>query len=172
MVKIESTLIIQNYNFSGVNETFPDQGAPERYSSDSKCPNSQSSLYTNSDSCKPWNPSGSDILHQDWSFPIFLVDKPEKMEDLRSKCYEEFNSPINGEARDWPLCAVELKSHMIAAVDTKTCQRRNNLINPFSPILICDPMGDQNIFHLSGANFDPSKVIIKLIADIFSTKII
>ena len=44
---------------------------------------------------------------------------------------------------------MELKSHMTAAVDTKTCRRRNRLVNPFSPILICDPLGDQNVYHLN-----------------------
>ena len=47
---------------------------------------------------------------------------------------------------------------MTAAVDTKTCQRRNDLVNPFSPTLIWDPMGDQNIFHLNaGTELDLTK---------------
>merc|ERR1712066_626393 len=67
----------------GVNETVLeyDLKAPEEFSGDAKCPNSHSSLYkdsTTEDSCgagknNPWNPVGSSILLEDWSFPIFFV---------------------------------------------------------------------------------------------------
>ena len=50
--------------------------------------------------------------------------------------------------RSWPLCAAELKSHMISSVDTTTCLRRNSFTNPFSPTNFCDRMGDRNVFHM------------------------
>ena len=86
---------------------------------------------------------------EDWPFPIFLVDNQTMVHTLIHECYKKFNEPRGEEPREWPLCAIELISHMIAAVDTKTCQRRNDLINIFAPTLVCDPMGDQNIFHLN-----------------------
>ena len=138
----------------GVNESLSLLEKPQKYSSDSTCPNKPSSLYSEA---RNWNPEGSNVLFEDWPFPIFLVKDTEKVENLVFDCYEKFNKPKNDVARNWPLCAVELKSHMSAAVDTKTCQRRNNLINPFSPVLVCDPMGDQNVFHLDGQNVDWSQ---------------
>jgi len=150
----------------GVNETFVeyDLKPPTSFSGDSKCPNSHSSLYSDGsvESCganpnNPWNPFGSGILLEDWSFPIFLIDNPKSVQELILECYER-NKPLLDEPREWPLCAVELKSHMTAAVDTKTCRRRNRLVNPFSPILICDPLGDQNVYHLNiGSDVDESK---------------
>jgi len=150
----------------GVNESFVeyDLKAPTTYSGDSKCPNRYSSLYSSAseESCgsksRSWNPNGSGILLEDWSFPIFFIDNSESVRDLLIDCYERNKPvPVSNEPREWPLCAVELKSHMTAAVDTKTCQRRNNLMNPFSPVLICDPLGDQNVYHLNINNEDMSK---------------
>ncbi len=135
-----------------VNESIAILEKPTRYSDDSSCPNAVSSLYQHPDdkACKvgdayAWNPAGSDILLEDWPFPIFYVASPEKVDFLLNDCYERFN---NKEPRDWPLCAVELRAHMYSAVDTTTCQRRNRLINIFSPTHVCDPLGDQNIFYL------------------------
>ena len=140
----------------GANDTIDYLNAPEEYSDDAKCPNSPSSIYKGTDQAcpkqsKPWNPTGSGILMEDWSFPIFLVDNQTMVDKLIHECYEAFNKPHDdgGQPRDWPLCSIELLSHMIAAVDTKTCQRRNDLINIFAPTHVCDPMGDQNIFHLN-----------------------
>ena len=110
----------------GVNNNNPMLQAPEQHSDDSKCPNSMSSLYKNTaQACparsQPWNPAGSEILMKDWSFPIFLVDNQTMIEKLVN-CYKDFNSGT-GESQSWPLCAIELISHMIAAVDSKTCHR-------------------------------------------------
>lgn len=125
---------------------------PSKYSDDVQNPSAESSLYAKE---QIWNPWGSGILMEDWPFPIFLIKDHDKVQFLIKDCFEKFNQPDDqGQARSWPLCSVELKSHMLASVDTKTCQRRNNLINPFSPVLICDPMGDQNIFHLNPQNVD------------------
>ena len=79
-----------------------------------------------------WNPNGR------LAFPIFLVDNQTMVDKLIHECYEAFNKPHDdgGQPRDWPLCAIELLSHMIAAVDTKTCQRRNDLINIFAPFML------------------------------------
>ena len=138
-----------------INQTDPSD-RPERYSDDNACPNSISGLYQHPDdkACdpqeNPWNPAGQNLLLEDWPFPIFFVTDEDKVNFLVEDCYERFN---NKQPRDWPLCAVELQSHMFSAVDTATCQRRNSLVNPFSPTRICDPMGDKNVFYLLNEEF-------------------
>ena len=132
---------------------------PNSFSDDSTCPNQDSSMY-GKQACQKseWNPFGTGILQEDWPFPMFLIDNSEKVDDLID-CFEKFNKPNEDESpKTWPLCAAELKSHMISAVDTKTCLRRNELTNPFSPTRFCDPMGDRNAFHLAHQeNFKDSK---------------
>lgn len=44
------------------------------------------------------------------------------------QCFEKHNLPINNQ-NDHSLCALEMKSHMYAAVDSKTCIRRTILSN-------------------------------------------
>jgi nicastrin len=164
MTRLKKSDKISGMLLLGVNNTIDILKPPNKHSDDSSCPNQESSLYRREDSssdenCQaeqnPWNPEASDILFQDWSIPLFLIDDPKIVDRLLNECYERFNKPDqDGNPRSWPLCAVEMKAHMYAAVDTKTCQRRNRLVNPFSPTHICDPLGDRNIFHLFSQNFD------------------
>ena len=51
------------------------------------------------------------------------------LNDYFLQCYEKFNKPVNDTVRDWPLCAAQLKSFMLAAVDTPTCLRRNDVFS-------------------------------------------
>ncbi|XP_065565681.1 nicastrin-like [Artemia franciscana] len=130
------------------------EGRPERFSIDDVCPNHYSSFYNKfeqeSQFCdtNPWNPGSTEFLFEDWGFPIFFVQSIETAQNI-SQCYEKYNRPsIKGVPRDWPLCAIELKSPMIGAVNTPTCIRRGILdsyINP-QPSMFCDPLGDKNIF--------------------------
>ena len=46
----------------------------------------------------PWNPFGSGILLEDWSFPIFLIDNPKSVQELILECYER-NKPLLDEPR-------------------------------------------------------------------------
>lgn len=59
---------------------------------------------------------------------MFYVKK-EAEAQATLDCYNKFNHPVNGSARDWPLCAAQLKSFMLAAVDTPTCLRRSERFN-------------------------------------------
>ena len=49
-----------------------------------------SSLYEGQ--CPNWNPAASQILYEDWPFPIFLVDEHDKVEKLLD-CYAKRNKP-------------------------------------------------------------------------------
>jgi nicastrin len=78
---------------------------------------------TSADYCE-WNEAGQEILFENYDFPIFYVQNERESLEIQ-KCYNDFNLPIDGMARDWPLCAAQLKAHMFAAVDTPTCMRRS-----------------------------------------------
>lgn len=112
-----------------------------KFSTDLSCPNSQFSAYnsSNPNRCQNWNAPGSSLLFENFGFPIFLV-KSDKEADTLRKCYKDFNEPKNGEARDWPLCAAQLKSFMMAAKDTPTCKRRSEAIS-------FNPMGCKYLLH-------------------------
>ena len=134
---------------SGAMLIYPtDAPSPEAYSDDSTCPNSVSSLYQGTENqCRSWNPPGSNLMFEDYDFPILLSKDQNTSDFLVKDCFEKFNVPEeDGSARDWPLCAVELKSHMYAAVDTPTCIRRSNMITSLLPTKFCDEMGDLNTF--------------------------
>lgn len=45
---------------------------------------------------------------------------------FHSQCYFDHNQAVNGSTQ-YPLCAMELFSHMYAVTDTATCMRRNAL---------------------------------------------
>jgi len=124
--------------------------SPSSISNDLSCPNKYSGLYQSS-SCdsKPWNPNGDGLLFEDLNFPIFFINE-NKLEQsvLLDDCFYKFNQPVDGKPPSYPLCSVELKAFMWAAVDTPTCLRRgrlNMLFNP-QPSEYCDPLGSVNIF--------------------------
>ena len=45
------------------------------------------------------------------------------------QCFEKHNKPVNGKAKDYPLCGIELKDFMFAAKDTPTCRRKTEQPN-------------------------------------------
>ncbi|NXA00131.1 NICA protein, partial [Nesospiza acunhae] len=53
-----------------------------------------------------------------------------------------------GAAPQFPLCAMQLQSHMHAAASTVTCMRRSSLQSAFSinPEIVCDPLLDFNVW--------------------------
>ena len=97
LAKLKSSGKIDGILLLGANDTKNDLAVdlapPSEYSDDSSCPNQKSSYYKEQ-ACKEkiWNPFGSDILLEDWSFPIFLVDDHEKVTGLVN-CYNDYNKP-------------------------------------------------------------------------------
>jgi nicastrin len=131
----------------------PKQPRPAAYSDDTACPNALSSLYNGtSDQCdaagrSAWNPAGSGTMFESFPFPIFMIKNETTTDDILD-CFAKFNEPTSeGDARPWPLCAVELKSHMYSSSDTETCLRRGNIGNVLAPVLFCDAMGDNNVHY-------------------------
>ncbi len=86
-------------------------------------------------------------MFESLDFPVLLVTGNSTAESIVTDCFERFNRPgPGGKPRQWPLCAMELASHMFAAVDTETCLRRGDILNIIKPVKFCDEMGDSNTF--------------------------
>ncbi|KAM9439869.1 nicastrin [Clarias gariepinus] len=130
--------------------TPPDQG----FSPHTSCPNQNTGVYTESYgpelancSTAVWNPLGNGLSYEDFPFPIFSLADDNETQVIR-KCYEDHNRRVNGSAPKYPLCAMQLFSHMHAVTDTVTCMRRTDLQNSFSinPEQLCDPLNDYNVW--------------------------
>nr|XP_033779025.1 nicastrin isoform X2 [Geotrypetes seraphini] len=123
------------------------------FSPDSTCPNDGFGVYSNTYGpqyahCNStvWNPQGNGLSFEDFKFPIFLLQDENETRVIK-QCYQEHNIPLSGSIPQYPLCAMQLFSHMHAVTDTVTCMRRNSLqtsfnINPE----VCDALTDWNIW--------------------------
>ncbi|XP_035704383.1 nicastrin isoform X2 [Folsomia candida] len=131
-----------------LNDTIRIQGLLQS-SPDLKCPNEGFGLALPNSThyCENWNNAGESILFQKFDFPVFYVHNETESQTILS-CYDDFNRPINGTtAREWPLCAAQLRAFMLAAVDTPTCLRRSDKFNlEQQKARVCDQMGDLNIW--------------------------
>ncbi|XP_030043328.1 nicastrin isoform X2 [Microcaecilia unicolor] len=126
----------------------------EGFSPDSTCPNDGFGVYNSTFEpqyahCNStvWNPRGNGLSFEDFKFPIFLLQDENETQVIK-QCYQEHNIPLNGSIPQYPLCAMQLFSHMHAVTDTVTCMRRNSLqtsfnINPE----VCDALTDWNIWN-------------------------
>ncbi|KAK7163820.1 hypothetical protein R3I93_007788 [Phoxinus phoxinus] len=139
---------------SGVAVIVSKTGLAENFSPHTTCPNQNTGVYSASygpelANCNvtAWNPLGNGLSYEDFSFPVFAL-KDENQTQVIRKCYEEHNLRVNGSAPQYPLCAMQLFSHMHAVTDTVTCMRRTDLQNRFSinPEVMCDPLSDFNVW--------------------------
>ncbi|XP_077472285.1 nicastrin [Stigmatopora argus] len=136
---------------AGVAVVAPNANPQQGVSPHTSCPNENSGVY--SESYDPtlancgatvWNPLGSGLSYEEFDFPIFTLKDDEESHLIR-QCYLDHNRVVNGSAPVYPLCAMQLYSHMSAVTDTVTCMRRN--INfSITPEVVCDPLGDFNIW--------------------------
>ncbi|KAJ6633158.1 hypothetical protein lerEdw1_014543 [Lerista edwardsae] len=96
-----------------------------------------------------WNPLGSGLSYEDFDFPIFLLEDENETQVIK-QCYHAYNVPRNGSAPLYPLCAMQLSSHMHAVTSTVTCMRRSTIQSTFSlnPEVVCDPLTDYNVWSL------------------------
>ncbi|XP_010845187.1 PREDICTED: nicastrin isoform X1 [Bison bison bison] len=121
-----------------------------------QCPNDGFGIYSNSYGsqfahCRAfqWNKVGDGLAYEDFSFPIFLLED-ENETNVIKQCYRDHNLSPNGSAPAFPLCAMQLFSHMHAVVSTVTCMRRSLIQSSFSisPEIVCDPLSDYNVWSL------------------------
>lgn len=60
-----------------------------------------------------------------------------------------------------PLCALEMKSFMFAAINSESCIKRSDFKLNFNPTQFCDPLGDRNIYWpLAPINRDKNSIIL------------
>ncbi|XP_040859346.1 nicastrin isoform X1 [Ochotona curzoniae] len=130
----------------------PSQG----FSPSVQCPNDGFGVYSNSYGsefahCKDslWNQLGNGLAYEDFSFPIFLLEDENETKVIK-QCYHDHNLSQNGSAPTFPLCAMQLFSHMHAVISTATCMRRSSIQSSFSinPEIVCDPLSDYNVWSL------------------------
>ncbi|KAM6919518.1 nicastrin [Lycodopsis pacificus] len=122
------------------------------FSPHTNCPNENTGVYTESygpamSHCKVtvWNPLGNGLSYEAFDFPIFSMKDDNDTQVIR-QCYMDHNRAVNGSTPQYPLCAMQLFSHMSAVTDTATCMRRNDINFSISPEMVCDPLGDSNVW--------------------------
>lgn len=137
---------------AGVAVIISKAGLAEHFSPHTTCPNQNTGVYSAGSefaNCNGtvWNPLGNGLSYEDFTFPVFAL-KDENQTQVIRKCYEDHNLRVNGSAPQYPLCAMQLFSHMHAVTDTVTCMRRTDLQNKFSinPEILCDPLSDYNVW--------------------------
>ncbi|XP_034008923.1 nicastrin [Trematomus bernacchii] len=137
---------------AGVAVIMPNTNPLEGFSPHTSCPNENTGVY--SETYDPslahcnvtmWNPFGNGLSYEEFDFPIFSM-KDDKDTRVIRQCYMDHNRGVNGSVPQYPLCAMQLYSHMSAVTDTATCMRRNDLNLSLSPEMICDPLGDYNVW--------------------------
>uniref|UniRef100_A0A8C2IX77 Nicastrin n=1 Tax=Cyprinus carpio TaxID=7962 RepID=A0A8C2IX77_CYPCA len=136
---------------SGVAVIVSKTGLAQNFSPHTTCPNQNTGVYSESygselANCNVtvWNPLGNGLSYEDFSFPVFAL-KDENQTQVIRKCYEDHNQRVNGSAPQYPLCAMQLFSHMHAVTDTVTCMRLTFVSLPPSEVL-CDPLSDFNVW--------------------------
>ncbi|XP_054847943.1 LOW QUALITY PROTEIN: nicastrin [Eublepharis macularius] len=144
----------ESSRISGVAVAIAKPSPVKGFSPASKCPNDGFGVYSSDYGpqyahCNnmEWNPLGNGLFYEDFSFPIFLLQDENETEVIK-QCYQTYNLPRNGSVPQYPLCAMQLFSHMHAVTSTVTCMRRTSLQSTFSinPEVICDPLSDYNVW--------------------------
>ncbi|KAK9296650.1 hypothetical protein QLX08_009467 [Tetragonisca angustula] len=137
------------------------QPLPEFYSPEDTCPNRYSGYkQCNDDVHVDWNPHGSSLLMEDWPFPMFYTENQTLVEAVRS-CFLKHNAHDIENQQYRPLCALEMKSFMFAAINSESCIKRSDFKLNFNPTQFCDPLGDRNIYWpLAPINQDKNSVIL------------
>ncbi|XP_003466619.2 nicastrin isoform X1 [Cavia porcellus] len=146
----------KNSRIAGLAVTLAKPSPTPGFSPSVQCPNDGFGIYSNSYGsefahCKQklWNPLGSGLAYEDFSFPIFLLED-ENETNIIKQCYQDHNLSQNGSAPAFPLCAMQLFSHMHAVTSTATCMRRSYIQSTFSinPEIVCDPLSDYNVWSM------------------------
>ncbi|NWU87133.1 NICA protein, partial [Onychorhynchus coronatus] len=158
---------------SGLAVAIASPSPPQGFSPGLKCPNDGFGVYSKDYGpefahCNTtvWNPLGSGISYEDFDFPIFLLEDANETQVIK-QCYLDHNVPRDGSAPEYPLCAMQLFSHMHAVTSTVTCMRRSSLQSTFSinPEIVCDPLLDYNVWSTlqpinSSGKVDPEKEVV------------
>uniref|UniRef100_A0A8C8I0Y3 Nicastrin n=1 Tax=Oncorhynchus tshawytscha TaxID=74940 RepID=A0A8C8I0Y3_ONCTS len=125
--------------------------SPPEFSPHTTCPNENTGVYTetydhNLAHCNTtvWNPRGNGLSYEEFDSPVFSLKEDNETEVIK-QCYFDHNRVVNGSGLQYPLCAMQLFSHMHAVTDTATCMRRSSMDFSTSPVMVCDPLGGYNV---------------------------
>ncbi|XP_075049214.1 nicastrin isoform X2 [Mixophyes fleayi] len=138
---------------SGIAVTYAKPPPPDGFSLDVPCPSDGFGLYTSDHGSQyahcngtVWNPLGNGFSYEDFEFPIFVLQDENETEVIK-QCYRDHNVPVNSSAPEYPLCAMQLSSHMHAVTSTVTCMRRNSIQMSFSiNPAVCDSLIGYNVW--------------------------
>ncbi|XP_009081150.1 PREDICTED: nicastrin, partial [Acanthisitta chloris] len=158
---------------SGLAVAMAKPNPPQGFSPGLKCPNDGFGVYSKDYGpefahCNTtvWNPMGTELSYEDFDFPIFLLEDANETQVIK-QCYLDHNVPRDGSRPEYPLCAMQLFSHMHAVTSTVTCMRRSSLQSTFSinPEIVCDPLLDYNVWSTlqpinSSGKVEPEKEVI------------
>ncbi|CAF92655.1 unnamed protein product, partial [Tetraodon nigroviridis] len=138
---------------AGVAVVAPNVNPSMGFSPHTSCPNENMGVY--SEDYDPafahcnvtvWNPLGNGLSYEQFDFPIFSL-KDDNETQLIRQCYIDHNRAVNNSVPQYPLCAMQLYSHMSAVTDTRTCMRRSERSSfSLSQEEMCDPLGDYNVW--------------------------
>lgn len=145
-------------NISGI-VVIDDRSNLVSFSHESKCPNQYSGLDeqtcdANQANATTWNPFGTGLLQQDFPFPIVYVKDADSIEKMIN-CTRKYNKYDMDQQRGRALCSIQIKSFMLAAVNSVVCIRRTKYANNMNPRRYCDPLQGKNIY----ATAYPRKVV-------------
>uniref|UniRef100_A0A7N8XVE5 Nicastrin n=1 Tax=Mastacembelus armatus TaxID=205130 RepID=A0A7N8XVE5_9TELE len=137
---------------AGVAVVAPNTNPAAGFSPHTKCPNENTGVYSVKYDpamahCNKtlWNPLGNGLSYEEFDFPIFSLKDDNETQVIR-QCYLDHNRAMNGSSLQYPLCAMQLYSHMSAVTDTATCMRRNDINFSINPEIVCDALGDYNVW--------------------------
>ncbi|KAI5705556.1 hypothetical protein M8J75_016366 [Diaphorina citri] len=143
-------------NINGIIFTYNQTNAattkPKFFSQEDSCPNRYTSLNPQTkqlvcDSTTPWNPYGTNIMNENWNFPIVIISDNIIIDSL-VQCYKDHNTPLSVQEDSWhPLCGLEMEMGMSGNTNTEVCIRRSRLYYENHAIKQCDALGGRNIVY-------------------------
>uniref|UniRef100_A0A3Q0S248 Nicastrin n=1 Tax=Amphilophus citrinellus TaxID=61819 RepID=A0A3Q0S248_AMPCI len=154
MVILDSTLFTRSVmmklkngssRIAGVVVVAPSSNPAKGFSPHTACPNENSGGSLAHCNVTLWNPLGNGLSYEEFDFPIFSLKDDNDTRAIK-QCYFDHNHVVNGSRPRYPLCAMQLYSHMSAVTNTATCMRRNGINFSINPEIVCDPLGDLNVW--------------------------
>ncbi|KAL1457641.1 hypothetical protein WDU94_007849, partial [Cyamophila willieti] len=125
---------------------------PKSFSQEDSCPNRYTSLDPETkepacNSANPWNPYGTNIMNENWNFPIVIISN-DTVIDYLVKCFKDNNEDLAKQEDSWQsLCGIEMQMGMSGNTNTEVCIRRSRLYYENHNIKQCDPLGSRNIVY-------------------------
>lgn len=120
----------------------------QQFSQESQCPNEfggldQQSCSANNETL--WNPPGTDLLNEDFPFPIYFISDESEITKLVD-CFNKYNNYELDRQNRRSLCSVQVKSLMSAAGNSRICMDRSKNVINLAPTRYCDALQGKNVY--------------------------